>query len=126
MFSKNGKNNGFAFVELTVALAVLGVLLTVFALSLEGFRRFNHYQLTTARCIAAAQAQLDSIAVTGKPIQNSDFKRLWPNIDVFIHQSSGEGQLEGMELIRVTTISRSFRRKVKVQLCRYILPHREI
>jgi hypothetical protein len=76
-------------------------------------------------CVAAAQAQLDSIAVTGEAIRDEDFKRLWPNLSFSIKESAGSGQWEGMKLIEVTAGGMSFGKEVKVQLCRYFLDGQE-
>jgi type II secretory pathway pseudopilin PulG len=62
--------------ELMVSLVVLGMLLIAFTISLDGFRRLNHYQLVKQHCISAAQATLDSIAATGAAIDETDLNRL--------------------------------------------------
>lgn len=121
MSGKNKKYSGFLFTDLVVGLIVLGILLTGLALSLHGFAKFNHYQLLRQRCTAAAQAELDSIATTGRPIRDENVKRLWPRVSVAIQLSEGTGQWEGMKLVKVTTSGKSFRKQVKVQLSRYIL-----
>jgi len=118
---KNKKYGGFLFTDLVVGLTVLGILLAGLALSLHGFAKFNHYQLLRQHCIAAAQAELDSIAITGRPIPDEALKRLWPKVSVSIQQSEGAGQWEGMKLVKVTASGKSFRKQVKVQLSRYIL-----
>jgi len=120
VLGKNKKYGGFLFAELIVALTVLGILLLGLAFSLHGLAKFNRYQLVRQRCIAAAQAQLDSLSVTGRPVSDEDFKRLWPKLNVSIQQSEGTGQWDGMKLVKVTTTGRSFRSEVKVQLTRYI------
>ncbi|MBA7609577.1 hypothetical protein ES703_16768 [subsurface metagenome] len=121
MSGKNKKYSGFLFTDLVVGLIVLGILLAGLALSLHGFAKFNHYQLLRQHCTAAAQAELDSIAITGRPIRDEDVKRLWPKVSVSIQQSQGIGQWEGMKLVKVTAGGKSFRKEVKVQLSRYIL-----
>ena len=120
MPDKNKKYGGFLLTEIMAALTVLGILLIGLALSLDGFAKFNRYQLVRQRCTAAAQAELDSIAVTGKPIRDEDFKQLWPKLSISIKKSAGIGQWEGMKLIKVTANGKSFRKEVKVQLYRYI------
>ena len=121
MAGKNKKYDGFLLPELAISVSLLGVLLTLLAVSLNSFRRFNHYQLVRQRCVSAAQAQLDSIAVTGKAIDEEDFKRLWPKLSVSIQKSAGSGQWEGLKLIQVKAKAKSFNRDVKVELSRYIL-----
>lgn len=121
MFDKNKTHSGYLMTELIVTLVVLGTLLTVLALSLNGFAKFNRYQLVKQRCISAAQATLDSIVVTGKPIPDEDFQRLWPRLTISVDQSPGTGQWNGMKLISVTATGSSFKKEVKVRINRYIL-----
>ncbi len=121
MFVKKPKNSGWMLAEMIVAMTVLGMVLVGLALSLNGFTRFNHYQLVRQRCIASAQAQLDSLAATGEPIGESEFKRLWPKLTCTIEETSGIGQWEGTKLVRVTTIGPSTNNKAKITLSRYII-----
>jgi type II secretory pathway pseudopilin PulG len=116
---KKRKYRGFLFAELVVSLTILGVILAGLAMSLDGIRRLNDYQLVRQRCVSAAQAELDSIAITGKAIDESDFERLWPKMTVSIEQSQGAGQWEGMQLVRVTTSAESSKNKVEIRLSRY-------
>ena len=120
MSGKYRKYGGFLWTEAAVAIIVMGVVLVSFALLLDGFRRFNNYQLVRQRCIAAAGAQLDSITATGKPIRDEDIVRLWPKLNVSTKKSPGTGQWQEMTLVEVTACSRSFRNEVKVRLSRYI------
>ena len=110
---------GFLMTELIVSLTVLAMLLVAFAVALDGFRRFNHYQLVGQRCISAAQATLDSIAATGSPIEKQDFERLWPKINIEIDEAQGQGQWKEMTLVTVTAQGQALHRKVRVRLSRY-------
>ncbi len=112
---------GFLLTELIVSLSVLGMLLAGLAFSLTGFARFNRYQLVRQQCIAAAQAQLDSIAATGRPIPDEDFSRLWPGLTVAVRQTPGEGQWQGTQRFEVTASGKSSRKEVSIRLSRYIL-----
>lgn len=125
MSGMKNKYGGFTIAEIIVAFAVLGMVVSGLALSLHGFAKLNRIQWVRQRCIAAAQAQLDSIAVTGEAIRDEDFKRLWPNLSVSIKESAGAGQWEGMKLVEVTANGKTFSKEVKVQLCRYFLDERE-
>ena len=122
---KDRKNKGFIFAELIVGLTVLGILLTCLAVSLNGFARFNHYQLVRQRCTSAAQAQLDSITLTGKTIDEKDFEQLWPSLSCSIKKSQGLNHWEGLSLVRIKTAGKSFNKNVEVELGRYILPGRQ-
>jgi type II secretory pathway pseudopilin PulG len=114
------KYGGFLWTEAAVAMIVMGVILVSFALLLDGFRRFNNYQLVRQRCIAAAGAQLDSITAAGKPIRDEDIERLWPKLSVSIKKSPGTGRWQEMTLVEVTACGKSFHNEVKVRLSRYI------
>lgn len=121
MTAENKKYGGFLLTELIVSLIVLGIVLVCLAMSLNGFRRFNNYQLVRQRCVAAAQAELDSITVTGNRISQENFRQLWPRLSVLVEKSDGTGQWEGLKLIKVKTKGKSFSKNVEVELSRYIL-----
>ena len=120
-YSKYRKNSGFILTEIIIASAIIGMLLVGLAISMYGFAKFNLYQLVKQQCIAAAQAELDSITLTGKPITDEDFERLWPKLNVNIKISDGTGQWLGMTLVEVKTNGMSFSKEVEVSLARYVL-----
>ena len=120
MSRKEKKYKGIFLVELFVGLTVLGFLLVCLALSIYGYAKFNQYQSVRQQCIAAGQAQLDSITATGNPVSQDENKRLWPKIDVTIEQSDGSGQWTGLKLVRAKTQGMSFNTPVNVELSRYI------
>lgn len=114
------KYKGVLLAELIVAFTILGMLLLCLGISLYGYAKFNLFQLVRQQCVAAAQAQLDSITSTGYPVSEDDFKRLWPKIDVTIEQSEGTGQWTGLKLVRAKAKGMSFSKPVNVELSRYI------
>jgi len=120
MSRKKTRYGGFLMTEIIVALTIMAMLLAGLALSMNGLAKFNRYQLVRQQCIAAAQAQLDSITATGKSISDEDFHRIWPQLSVSIEKSAGDDQWQSMELIEVTANGRSFRKEVKIQLSRYV------
>ncbi len=118
--------NGFLLAELVISMTVLMVILACMALGMRTFVSFNRYQLARQECISAAQAQLDSIAATGKPISDEDSKRLWPRITIKIDQADGTGQWEGLKLIKVKTIVKNMRKKdITVEMARYFAMQKE-
>jgi prepilin-type N-terminal cleavage/methylation domain-containing protein len=126
VFEKNKKNKGFSLTEIIVASAIIGMLMIGLAISMYGFAKFNRYQLVRQQCTSAAQAQLDSISATGKPIPDEDFERLWPKLSVSIEESAGMGQWNGMRFVEVTASGVGLREKeVKVRLSRYILDNKQ-
>jgi type II secretory pathway pseudopilin PulG len=120
MSRKKRRYGGFLLVEMTVGLTVLAMLLAGVAFSMNGMAKFNRYQLVRQQCIAAAQAELDSLTATGKPIPDEDFRRIWPQISVSIKGTAGTDQWQAMNLVEVTASGRSFRKEVKIQLSRYV------
>jgi hypothetical protein len=70
--------------------------------------------------VSAAQATLDSIAVTGKAIDEADANRLWPGVIIKIDESEGTGQWKGLKLISVTAGGAALNKNVEVRLSRYI------
>lgn len=120
MFMMNNKDRGFLLTETIVAMSLLGLLLAGLALSLFGLAKFNRYQLVRQRCIAAAQAQIDSIATTGEPVSDEDLNRLWPGISMSVGRSPGTGQWRDLDRLDVTASGKSFRKDVTIQLSRYV------
>jgi len=113
------QRHGFIMGELIVALTVLGTLVVVLTLSLDGIRRFNHYQWTRQRCLCAAQAQLDCFTTSQRPLDANDVARLWPHVTTTLTSSAGEEQWEGLVLVAVEAESPSYQRRVRVRLARY-------
>lgn len=105
--------------EVIVGAILLGLAITGLAVSLQGFSMMNRYQWTRQRCVAAAEAQLDSLAATGTPIEESEIKRLWPEAKVAVDRSAGQGSWDGLELVRVTATGKAGARAVTVRLERY-------
>ncbi len=120
MLLKKMRRHGFLTAELLVATALLGLIITGLAVSMNGFSKFNQHQWTRQRCTAAAQAQLDSIAATGAPIDEQELKRLWPEVEVVVETKPGEAPWDGLELVQVTATGRVGSRGVTVHLARYV------
>lgn len=113
---------GFLLAELVVSLALLGLLMAGLAVSMNGFSAFNHSQWMRQRCTAAAQAQLDSLVVTGEPIETSELERLWPDVAIVVERVPGETPWEGFELVQVTAAARPGAKRATVRLARYLRP----
>jgi hypothetical protein len=120
MRTERTRYRGLMMTELIVSLTILGMLMIAFAISLDGFRRLNHYHFTKERCVSAAQATLDNIAVTGTAIDKADANRLWPGIVIKIEQSEGTGQWKGLKLVSVSAQKTVGNKNVGVHLSRYI------
>jgi len=119
---KRRNRPGFLTVEVITATAILGIIIVGLTASMSAFSSFNEYQWTRQRCIAAAQAQLDSITATGRTVQPKELARLWGALEVSVSREPGAAQWEGLELIRVTAAGQAGPRRVTVHLSRYIRP----
>lgn len=120
------KRNGWIMIELVAALGILALLSVGLAGSMHALGRFNKAQLATQQCLSAAQAQLDCIAATGKSIENKEFERLWPHVELSIEKIPGIGDWEGLTLVKVTaTVNAWSKKTVTVSLCRYFDYQRE-
>jgi hypothetical protein len=111
---------GFLWAEMVVAIGLLGVVLTGLAVSLRGFALINDCQWARQRCTAAAQAQIDSLVATGRPIEREELQRLWPHVEVRVDRAPGAGPWEGLELLQVTATTQAGRRHITVHLARYL------
>ena len=119
--SRANERNGFLVTEMVVGMAILGILIFGLTLSLKVFADFNSYQMVRQRCVSAGQAELDSIAATGKEIAAEDFERLWPELEATVEQRAGAGQWDGLRLVSVTVAGKSARKEVQIQLSRYVV-----
>jgi len=111
---------GWLVTETLVSMAILGVLMAALAMARSRTAEFNDYHMVRQRCLAAARAQLDSLAAAGRPIGDGDVRRLWPGVRVRVARADGAGDWAGLKRIEATAAARSRRRKVEVALCRYL------
>ena len=120
MVERMRRTNGFLMTELIVALSLLGLIFAGFAVSTHGFGAFNRYQWARQRCVAAAQAQLESLAIHGDPIADRECERLWPGVSLSVRREAGTDQWAGLQWIRVTATAPAGPRSVVVELARYV------
>jgi hypothetical protein len=121
VLTKAIRQKGAIVAELATATALLGLLIVGMTVSLSGFAKFNRYQWTRQRCLAAAQAQLDSLIVTGRPIEPEEIRRLWSEVTVAVERTPGAGAWDGLELVQVTATGRpAGARAATVRLARYV------
>ena len=119
------RRGGWIMIELVVALGILGILLTALGRIQYQIGKFNAVQWTKMRCITAGQAQLDSMAARGELIGDRELERLWPGIRVEVDQSAGQGDWQGLTLVRARAGGKVKGKEVKVELARYIAGRKE-
>ena len=122
---KYKKNNGWLMTETAVVLFLTAVFSIALISAMATFRKLNYNLLKKQQCLAAGRAQLESVIATGQTIDDEDFKRLWPDVEVAVDRQGGQGDWTGLDLCIVTTKARVRKRYVEIQLCRYYLPSRE-
>ena len=113
---------GWILIEMMTALIILGILMFALIKTQVQIQKFNAVQLARMRCTAAAQAQLDSIAVTGRPIAAEELARIWPGVRLEVEQSAGEAEWAGLRLLKVTAVGKAKGPEVTVELARYMGP----
>ncbi len=111
---------GFLMAELIVSTGLLGLAIAALAVILQGVTAINRYQWTRHQCVAAAEAQIDSLAAAGEPIDETEIARLWPEIQVTVDRAPGQDAWEGLDLIRVTAAGMAGPHAVAVRLERYV------
>lgn len=117
--SPSRPRRGFFLTEMMVSLAVLATLMVGLALTLHSVRRFHHVLGVRQQCMAAAQAQIDSLVATGLAMDPNRTATLWPRLKVETQVRPGQGQWKGLDLIQATASGPSGPRIVTVTLARY-------
>ena len=120
------KMRGWITLEIIVGITILVFISGAFALTMVQSGKFNRIQLTRQQCLAAAGAEIDSLAVTGERVDPKDFARLWPRLKSNIAYSSGAGQWDGLRLVTVTVTGSTGKKEVKIELSRYLSTTRKL
>ena len=116
------KQKGLLSVELVVAISVLATVIGVLVTLEHSFGKLNNKLWAKHICRNAGQAQMDSIAVIGKPIEDAAFEKLWPGVTFQLKTSDGDGQWRGLQRIDLTLSKKVKQKDVQVQLTRYLPP----
>ena len=116
---KNKKRSGSFLLEFVLSVAILGILTAALFATQRAVARVNHDQLIRQRCLAAAQAELESIAATGQSLAGADVERLWPDVKLLIQRLPGRGDWKGLTRLNVVATGAGRAGEVRVELCRY-------
>jgi type II secretory pathway pseudopilin PulG len=114
------RQSGWLTIELTVSIAILSAILIALGSILYSSGNYNRILWARQQCIAAGQAQLDSIATTGNPLPTVDIERLWPQIQCTVDASPGTGPWESLRLVRVQVQTRVRNKTIEVVCSRYL------
>ena len=113
------RRGGWILVEILIAIGVMGMLIGGLAVAEQSTRAANAFYITRQRCISAGQAQLDSLAIRGRPIAEADMKRLWPGVKTELSAADGQGQWQGLRRVTVVATGLYSGPEVKLELSRY-------
>ena len=117
---KHKKHKGMLSIEFVVAISVLATIIGVLAALGLSFGKLNNCLWAKHTCCNAGQAQMDAIAVTGKPIDPATFQKLWPGVSCTVETSDGGGQWQGLERIDLTLSKKVKQKEVQVRFTRYL------
>ena len=123
---RHTKNNGWILTETAVVIFLLFVFFIAMVSVTATFKHLNFLTLKKQQCLAAGRAQLDSVIATGKSIDEIDFKRLWPGIEVVIDRNPAQGDWEGLNRCVVVTKTKVRKRYIETKLCRYYHAREEL
>ena len=114
------KHKGMLSVELVVAISVLAIILSVLLMLGASYGKLNNNLWVRHICHNAGQAQMDSIATIGAPIDDTVFNKLWPGVTCQIKTSDGTGQWQGLQKIDLTLSKKVKQKDLQVHLTRYL------
>ena len=117
---KKNRHKGFMLTELIVVLIALTAILVSFSVLLSHVRDFGKYNLIRQHCIQAANAQLDNITATSKPLTDEKIKSLWDKVATEIEITDGQGQWGGLKLVKVKSTSFFRKKEITIELARYV------
>jgi len=114
------RRGGWLVVELLVGLSLIALIAGALAVVRFQARELEALQVLKQQCLAAGQAQLDSISATGGALPAADVKRLWPGVTTIVARADGAGDWAGLTRVTVTAAARRKQRTIRVELARYV------
>lgn len=122
---KRGRRTGSLSIEMIVAVGIMAVFFTVIGRFGNTFRKVDESRWARHTLNTAGQAQMDAIFVTGKPIDEADFKRLWPAVECRVEISEGQGQWQGLLKVQLHLMTESRQQPIETSLTGYVDLNRE-
>jgi type II secretory pathway pseudopilin PulG len=116
---KGGGRRAFLATEMLVALSILGIVMAGLALTLHSVGRFHRLLWCRQQCLAAGQAQIDSLISTGHGLDPNTLSNLWPRVSTDVEVGPGRGQWQGLDLVKVTASMPDGSHTVRMTLSRY-------
>lgn len=120
------KQAGSLSIEMIVAIGIMAVFFTVIGRFGNTFNKVDENQWARHTLNNAGQAQMDSIVVTGKPINEAAFQRLWPNVECRVDVSEGRGQWQGLQKVQLHLSTQSRQQPIETSLTAYLPASKEL
>jgi hypothetical protein len=112
-------DGGWILMELSLSISLLAMLIVGLGVSQNTFGRLNQYELVQQHCVAAATAEIHQFLATGHEIARPEARRLWPDVQLTLRQSPGQGPWAGLTLVEAFATGQSRGKEVRVELRRY-------
>ena len=117
---KQRKLGGWLTVELMASVALMALLIGLLATLGSAFKKVNDQRWLRQTLTAAGQAQMDAIAVTGKPIDEQKFSELWPGVTCDIRINAGDGQWAGLREVQLNLSAEKRGKTVASEMVQYV------
>ena len=120
------KQSGWLSIEMVIVIGIMAALISVLGVVGNSFKKANDHRWTRHTVLTAGQAQMDAIVITGKPIDEETFRRLWPKVQCTVDITEGGGQWQGLQKIQLDLSAKARERTVKTSMVRYIPTDKEL
>ena len=120
------KRSGWLTTEMVIAIGILATLISMLGVVGNAFKKMNDYRWTRHTVLTAGQAQMDAIVVTGKPIDDETFRRLWPKVQCKVDITQGTDQWFGLQKIQLDLSAKCRERIIETSMVRYIPADKEL
>lgn len=122
---ERSRRAGSLSIEMIVAVGIMAVFFTVIGRFGNTFRKVDESRWARHTLNNAGQAQMDAIFVTGKPIDEAVFKRLWPTVECRVEIGEGQGQWQGLLKVQLHLSTESRQQPIETSLTAYVDLSRE-
>ncbi len=116
---KRSRQAGSLSIEMIVAVGILAVFFTVIGRFGSTFKKADALRWAQHTLNTAGQAQMDAIGVTGKPIDQAAFQRLWPHVECRVEMRDGQGAWQGLRRVELHLSTASRRRPIETTVTAY-------
>ena len=114
------RRGGWILAEMIASVVIASAIIAVLATGQSNAAATNKLLLARQQCIAAAEAQLDALTATGRPLDAAANKQLWPAVKVELRRQAGQGAWSGLTLVTAVATAPAGEVKAKVELSRYV------